>query len=208
LAQLWFPLKGHPKLIKIEREIYLKCTITDLEMPNKPSSIDFLVLGNYSCDSDFINLAPYQSDISSKKKYEMVFQIDSLVASKENMTHQEFLTKVVAQEVEIEETINHVEIGNPSPLMWTMYFDDSKSQEGSESGCILIDLKGKKNLLSFRLEFECINNTTEYESLVQGLKKAIDLDIKELNVFGDFEIIVRRVNNTIHCNSHHLLSYQ
>jgi hypothetical protein len=62
--------------------------------------------------------------------------------------------------------------------------------------------------LSCRLEFECTNNTAEYEALVQGLKKSIDLNVKELKVFRDSEIIVRQVRNTIHCNSPHLKNYQ
>jgi ribonuclease HI len=94
-----------------------------------------------------------------------------------------------------------------SPI-WTLYFDGSKSQEGSGVGCILIDHKGKHHFLSFRLEFECTNNTVKYEALVQGLKKAIDLDVKELKVFGDSKIIVIQVRNAIHCNSPHLKNYQ
>ena len=35
-----------------------------------------------------------------------------------------------------------------------------------------------KHFLSCRLEFECTNNTSEYEALVQGLKKAIELKVK------------------------------
>jgi ribonuclease HI len=89
-----------------------------------------------------------------------------------------------------------------------MYFDGSKSQEGSGTRCILIEPKGKQNFLSFRSEFKCTNNNVEYEPLVQGLKKAIDLNIKELNFFGDSEILVRQVKNTIHCNSPHLRNYQ
>ena len=76
--------------------------------------------------------------------------------------------------------------------IWTIYFDGFKSQEGSGVVCILIDPKGKCHFLSYRIEFKCTNNTIEYEALVQGLKKAIDLGIKELKVFGDFEIIVRQ----------------
>jgi hypothetical protein len=59
-----------------------------------------------------------------------------------------------------------------------------------------------------RLEFECTKNTTEYEAIVHGLKKAIDLNINELKFFKDSEIIVRQVRNTIHCNSPHLKNYQ
>jgi ribonuclease HI len=102
----------------------------------------------------------------------------------------------------------HEEVTNFSSQVWTLYFDGSKLQEGSGEGCILIDPKGKQNFLSHKLEFECTNNTAEYEALVQGLKKAIDLNIKELKVFGDSEIIVRQVKNTIHCNSPHLRNYQ
>jgi ribonuclease HI len=97
--------------------------------------------------------------------------------------------------------------GFPSQV-WTLYFDGSNLQEGSGAGCILIDPKCKQNFLSCRLEFECINNTVEYEALVQGIKKYTDLNIKELKVFGDSEIIVRKVMNTIHCNSFHLRNYQ
>jgi hypothetical protein len=82
--------------------------------------------------------------------------------------------------------------------MWTLYFDGSKSQEGSGVGCILIDPKGKQNFMSCRLEFECTNNIVEYEALVQGLRKAKDLNVKELKFFKDFEIIIRQVRNNIH----------
>jgi ribonuclease HI len=77
-----------------------------------------------------------------------------------------------------------------------------------EARCILIDITSKHSFLSCRFEFECTNNTTEYKSLVKDLRKAIDLNIKELVVFGDSQIIVRQVKNNIHCNSPHLRNYQ
>jgi hypothetical protein len=48
----------------------------------------------------------------------------------------------------------------------------------------------------------------EYESLVKGNKKAIDLKVKYLKVFGDSEIIIRQVRNNIHCLSLHIKEYQ
>jgi hypothetical protein len=35
-AHLWFPLKGHTNMVRIDRERYLKHTVTDLETPNDP----------------------------------------------------------------------------------------------------------------------------------------------------------------------------
>ena len=71
-----------------------------------------------------------------------------------------------------------------------------------------MDPQGNKTCIACRMEFSCTNNTVEYEALIQGLKKAIDLGIKELIVYGDSEIIVRQVRNSIHCISEHLQSYQ
>ena len=46
-----------------------------------------------------------------------------------------------------------------------------------------------------RNEFECTNNVAEYEALVQGIKKAIDMGEKLIECVGDSEIIVKQVRN-------------
>eukprot|EP00253_Pinus_taeda_P009467 PITA_09467 len=48
-------------------------------------------------------------------------------------------------------------------------------------------------MLTCKLEFDCTNNTAEYEALVRGLYKEIGLNIKYLQVFGDSEIVVKQV---------------
>ena len=65
-----------------------------------------------------------------------------------------------------------------------------------------------KYFISCRLEFECTNNKTEYEALVQGLKNAMELKVKNLKVYGDYEIIVKQIRNKIQCISPHLKAYQ
>jgi ribonuclease HI len=88
--------------------------------------------------------------------------------------------------------------------MWTLFFDGSKSLEGAGVGCILKDPDGKKVMIACRLEFQCTNNIVEYEALLQGLRKEIDLKENKIKVFGDSEIVIRQVRNTIHCLSSHL----
>ena len=80
--------------------------------------------------------------------------------------------------------------------------------EGSGVGCVLVDPKKNKHFLSCRLEFKCTNNTAKYEALVQGLRKAIELKVKNLKVYGDSKILVKKIRNKIHCISPHLKSYQ
>jgi len=91
---------------------------------------------------------------------------------------------------------------------WTLFFDGSKTLEGSGAGCVLIDPKKNKHFLSCRLDFECTNNTAEYEALVQGLRKEIELKVENLKVYGDSEIIVKQIRNQIRCISPHLKAYQ
>ena len=74
---------------------------------------------------------------------------------------------------------------------WTVFFDGAKTLEGSGAGCVLIDPAKNKHFLSCRLEFECTNNTAEYEALVQGLRKSIELKVENLKVYGDSEIVVK-----------------
>jgi hypothetical protein len=195
-------------MIRIDRERYLKHMVTDLETLNEPSSTDFPVLGNYSCDSYFKNFSPLSSDVPLTQNYEMVFQEKLSIPTEETLFCQEPVLEITEQKIREQESDKREETDNLRSQIWTIYFDGSKSQEGSGAGCILIDPKGKRHFLSCRLEFECTNNTVEYEALVQGLKKSIDLNVKELKVFRDSEIIVRQVRNTIHCNSPHLKNYQ
>jgi ribonuclease HI len=43
---------------------------------------------------------------------------------------------------------------------------------------------------------------------MQGLRKALDMIVQKLVVFGDSEIVVEQVRNEIHCLSPHLKNYQ
>jgi hypothetical protein len=61
-------------MIRIDSKIYLKHIVTDLETLNEPSSIDFPMLGNYSCESDFGSFSPLSSDVPITQNYEMIFQ--------------------------------------------------------------------------------------------------------------------------------------
>jgi hypothetical protein len=185
-AHLWLPLKGYKNMIIIDRERYLKHTVTDLETLNEPSSTDFPVLGNYSCDSYFGNFSPLSSDVPLTQNSEMIFQEELPTAAEETLFCQEPALEITELAGGKEESNREGEADTCFPQVWTLYFDGSKSQEGSGAGCILINPKGKRHFLSCRLEFECTNNTVEYEALVQGLKKAIDLKRPRIEGFQRF----------------------
>ena len=62
-------------------------------------------------------------------------------------------------------------------------------------------------MIVYILEFKCTNNIAEYEVLVQGLRKSIDMGEKVIECIGDSEIIVKQVRNLIHFLSCHLINY-
>ena len=154
----------------------MKHNVTQLEGKNEPVNS---ILGNY-----FIELEPenYQAEAASGTPDT---QPDLLRFSRAD----EFDCKVVdlVSNVVVDSSTIQVDI------FWTLFFDGSKNLEGSGAGYVLIDPKKNKHFLSCRLEFECTNNTAEYEALVQGLRKAIELKVENLKVYGDSEIIVKQI---------------
>jgi ribonuclease HI len=79
--------------------------------------------------------------------------------------------------------------------MWHMHFDGSCSNEGNGVGVVLISPIGKIHNFSYRLEFDCTKNITEFEALLLGIENTYNLGCGHLSVFGDFELVVNLIRN-------------
>ena len=131
----------------------MKHNATHLERKNEPVNFSFLVLGNY-----FLELKP--GNYRAKEvNCELYTQSDLLQFSRTDDIDYNIVNLVN----NIGSDTNQLELED---RFWFLYFDGSKTQEGSGSGCVLIDLEKNKQFLSCRLEFECTNNIGEYEALV------------------------------------------
>jgi len=69
--------------------------------------------------------------------------------------------------------------------LWTMYFDGSLMKTGAGAGLLLISPLGVHMRYVIRIHFAASNNIAEYEALVNGLKIAIKLGVRRLDVRGD-----------------------
>lgn len=165
----------------------MKYTVTDLKGSNEPAAFTNNTIGNYSSEAFLGSFNAQRSPFSN----------DVVLSQIENFS-QTYASKCV----------NIVDKILDNSLFCTVYFGVSKCEDGAGAKCILIGPKGKKTLLSYTLEFQCTNNTAEYEALIQGLYNAIGLDIKYFQVYGDSKIIIKQVRNTIHCVFGHLKHYQ
>jgi hypothetical protein len=105
-------------------------------------------------DSDHsINYPIYAVDVDFGSS---IFHIDNVVQ------HSFPLTKPVDAPQSIEN----------KNLLWKLYFDGASSREGAGAGVVLISPKPEVITLSYKLEFDTINNIVQYEALLLGLRVA------------------------------------
>jgi ribonuclease HI len=58
------------------------------------------------------------------------------------------------------------------------------------------------------LEPRNTNTVAEYETLIQGLRKAIRMNVKYLEVFGSPQKVIKQVKNSMHCISNSMGNFQ
>jgi ribonuclease HI len=62
--------------------------------------------------------------------------------------------------------------------------------------------------LSIRLEFACTNNQVEYKASLHGIEYLRDLGTRDVDVFGDSNLIVQQVSGDSQCLDGVLNSYR
>jgi ribonuclease HI len=76
---------------------------------------------------------------------------------------------------------------------WIMYFDGSVMKEGARVGLVFISPLGVRMEYMVRLHFPASNNNAEYKALINGLRTAVELGIKHLEIRGDSELVMGQV---------------
>ena len=61
--------------------------------------------------------------------------------------------------------------------------------------------------LAIRLHFPASNNAAEYGALINGMKIAIELGIRRLEIRGDSQLIIDQVMKESTCHSDTMASY-
>jgi ribonuclease HI len=76
---------------------------------------------------------------------------------------------------------------------WTLYFDGSVMKTGAGAGLLFVSPLGEHMRYAVRLHFPASNNMAEYEALLCGLKIAIEIGVKRLDVRGDSQLVIDQV---------------
>jgi ribonuclease HI len=92
-----------------------------------------------------------------------------------------------------------------------MFFDGASSYLGAGAGVLLIAPDDQFVIpFSYMLQWyiDCTNNVCEYEALVLGLEAAKKMKIKNIEVFGDAELIIKQVNRQYQAKHPRLRTYR
>jgi ribonuclease HI len=76
---------------------------------------------------------------------------------------------------------------------WTLYFNGSVMNTGVGAGLLFVSPLGEHMRYAVRLHFPASNNMAEYEALLCGLKIAIEIGVKRLDVRGDSQLVIDQV---------------
>ena len=81
-----------------------------------------------------------------------------------------------------------------------MYFDGSLTKKGASVGLVFISPLEVRMRYMVRIHFPASNNVAEYEALINGLRVAIELGIRWLDVQGDSQLVINQVMKESSCH--------
>jgi ribonuclease HI len=90
---------------------------------------------------------------------------------------------------------------------WTLYFDGSVMKTGAGVGLLFVSPFGEHMRYAVRLHFPASNNMAEYEALLCGLKIAIEIGVKRLDVRGDSQLVIDQVMKNASCHDDKMEAY-
>jgi ribonuclease HI len=80
-------------------------------------------------------------------------------------------------------------------------------KEGAGVGLVFISPLGMRMEYLVRLHFLASNDATEYEALIHGLRIAVELGIKGLEIRGDSELVMDQVMKDKNCVEPKIAAY-
>src|SRR3954469_263194 len=96
----------------------------------------------------------------------------------------------------------------PGPDHWRMHFDGSKMKNGLGDGIVLTSPKGDQLHYVPQIHFAASNNVAEYEALVHGIKLTKEIGIRNIECFGDSDLVVQQCTSNWDAKDANMASYR
>jgi ribonuclease HI len=90
---------------------------------------------------------------------------------------------------------------------WALFFDGSSCGKGGGVGILLISPKGEMFEFPISIQPTVTNNQAEYEALLRGLQYLREAGAVSVEIYGDSELVIKKLNGQYECKSDALRSY-
>ncbi|XP_074342442.1 uncharacterized protein LOC141680000 [Apium graveolens] len=77
---------------------------------------------------------------------------------------------------------------------WVLHVDGAVNNGGAGAGIVLVSPEGHHLMSAIHFKFYATNNDAEYEALINGLKIALEMGVRNLIARSDSEMVVNQVN--------------
>ncbi|GKE97287.1 reverse transcriptase domain-containing protein, partial [Tanacetum coccineum] len=109
---------------------------------------------------------------------------------------------------DILESSNAREDLTPSPRAWRLYTDGASNNEGSGAGLILIAPDEVEYSYALHLNLSNSNNDAEYEALLAGLRRAKEMQVKDIHAFVDSKLVASQVQGSYEAKGERMIKYR
>ena len=98
----------------------------------------------------------------------------------------------------------------PAPALdgWRMHFDGSKMKSGIGAGVVLTSPRGDQLHYVLQIHFAASNNVAEYEALVHGIKLAKEIGVRNIECFGDSDLVIQQCIGNWDAKDANMASYR
>jgi hypothetical protein len=166
--------------------------VIDLNDPNETIMFSRSILGTFFFETFFGGLEDDLSPLAeSYKKYELLHsnQITKIKYTLLDCSNDSSIDSSYRTLVNSSLTKYCTQLNNHN--LWTVYFDSSRNMHRVDASYLLVDLYGIQTYFFYHLKFECTNNDAKYESLIQRLRKEIDLNVKCIYAFDHSRVVIK-----------------
>lgn len=75
-----------------------------------------------------------------------------------------------------------------------LFFDGgSRGNPGLSAGASVIKISNQETIIVSEIMKKATNNEAEYLGLLLGLRKAVDLEIQKIDIYGDSQLIIKQL---------------
>ena len=103
--------------------------------------------------------------------------------------------------------VENLEVNNIEIKPWKLYFDGSGHRKGVAASLLLVFPCEELTHFMFDILYDCSNNEAKYEALIRGLELLITRGVRNIEIIGDSQLIIKQMTREYRCISETLAKY-